>query len=175
MLLGSVAERVARYAHCSVLVSRPQRAGAVVLAATDLSDPSLPAVAAAAKEAGARSLPLIVAHVVDDWFVSYGSRAGAFFGTRVLLPPLDAQIRSRASLMRSLRQAMDRFGADGQALVLDGDVAAAIVSAAEAQRAELLVVGTHGRTGLKRVVLGSVAEELVRLAHCSVLVVRQAS
>jgi nucleotide-binding universal stress UspA family protein len=36
----------------------------------------------------------------------------------------------------------------------------------------LLVIGTHGRTGISKVVLGSVAERLVRLSHCPVLTVR---
>jgi universal stress protein A len=48
-----------------------------------------------------------------------------------------------------------------------------IVKAASELSAELIVVSTHGRTGLKHVLLGSVAEHLVRNAHCPVLVVRE--
>jgi nucleotide-binding universal stress UspA family protein len=47
-----------------------------------------------------------------------------------------------------------------------------IVKAAEKERADLLVIGTHGRTGLDRVLLGSIAERVVRLAPCPVLTVR---
>ena len=50
--------------------------------------------------------------------------------------------------------------------------AAAIVAKADELEAELVVVGTHGRTGLARMTLGSVAEQVVGHAHCSVLAVR---
>ena len=49
----------------------------------------------------------------------------------------------------------------------------AILEATEGLPADLVVVGTHGRTGLSRLALGSVAEAVVRGAGCSVLVVRQ--
>jgi nucleotide-binding universal stress UspA family protein len=47
-----------------------------------------------------------------------------------------------------------------------------IVALAEAERADLVVIGTHGRGGLGRAVLGSVADRVVRLAPCPVLSVR---
>ena len=50
--------------------------------------------------------------------------------------------------------------------------ASAILKTSEMLRAGLIVVGTHGRTGLPRVLIGSVAEAVVRSAGCSVLVVR---
>lgn len=56
--------------------------------------------------------------------------------------------------------------------VTTGHPAERIVALATAIDAELIVVGTHGRTGLKRIVLGSVAEEVVRRAPCTVVVIR---
>lgn len=53
-----------------------------------------------------------------------------------------------------------------------GDPGHVISERAEELRAELIVVGSHGRTGLTRLVLGSVAERVTRLAHCPVLVVK---
>jgi nucleotide-binding universal stress UspA family protein len=47
-----------------------------------------------------------------------------------------------------------------------------LIRAARSARADLLVVGTHGRTGLRHALLGSVAEKVVRKAPCPVLVVR---
>lgn len=54
-----------------------------------------------------------------------------------------------------------------------GDPATAIVEAASAQNADLIVLGTHGRTGLSRLLMGSVAEAVVRKAKCPVLTIKQ--
>lgn len=53
-----------------------------------------------------------------------------------------------------------------------GDPGQVACERAEELGAELIVVGSHGRTGLSRMLLGSVAERVVRLAHCQVLIVK---
>jgi nucleotide-binding universal stress UspA family protein len=53
-----------------------------------------------------------------------------------------------------------------------GEPAAEIIRVAREARADLVVVGTHGRTGLEHALMGSVAERVVRRAHCPVLTVR---
>jgi nucleotide-binding universal stress UspA family protein len=58
---------------------------------------------------------------------------------------------------------------------VSGDPAVEIVKQAAAVEADLIVLGTHGRTGIKRLLLGSVAENVVRTASCPVLVVREKS
>ena len=58
--------------------------------------------------------------------------------------------------------------------ILEGDAATEIVRYATDQRADVIVIGTHGRTGVDRLVLGSVAERVMREAPCSVLVVKLA-
>ncbi len=55
---------------------------------------------------------------------------------------------------------------------VQGDAATAILEAARTLPAELVVVATRGRTGIARMVLGSVAEKVVAHAHCSVLAMR---
>ena len=60
-----------------------------------------------------------------------------------------------------------------QLQVLIGDPVERIVEAAEQARADLLIMGTHGRTGLQRVVMGSVAEQVLRAASCAVLAVKE--
>jgi nucleotide-binding universal stress UspA family protein len=174
-LLGSVAEHVVRLAHCAVLVSRPERGSGVVLAATDLSDPSLPAVAAAAEEARRRGARLLVVHAMESSIAAYGAPAAALFGSTVPVPSPEDQRLVREWLMTVLGDAMRRFGADGEPLVVEGGVVASVVRAVEERRADLLVIGTHGRTGLSRLLLGSVAEKLVRLVDCSVLVARKSA
>ena len=56
--------------------------------------------------------------------------------------------------------------------VVDGDPRAALLEAAEQERADLLVVGSHGRAGLSKLMLGSVSSHVVTHAPCSVLVVK---
>jgi nucleotide-binding universal stress UspA family protein len=59
--------------------------------------------------------------------------------------------------------------------LLVGDPANAIVEAAEQEHADIIVIGTHGRTGLTRLLMGSVAEAVVRKAKCPVLTVKHPS
>jgi len=59
--------------------------------------------------------------------------------------------------------------------LLVGDPATAIVETAEKDDADLIVLGTHGRTGLTRLLMGSVAEAVVRRAKCPVVTIKQAA
>ncbi len=94
------------------------------------------------------------------------------------LPPLsaaDVVKRLEEDARKGLDAALARLRQDG--LELDGvvelgDARDVLVSVAEEAKADLIVVGTHGRRGLKRALLGSVAESVVRTAPCPVLVVR---
>jgi nucleotide-binding universal stress UspA family protein len=74
------------------------------------------------------------------------------------------------------RHAGERIVAPGlsvETAVREGDPRTAIVDAADEWEADLIVVGSHGRTGLERLVMGSVAQAVVAHAHCSVEVVRR--
>jgi nucleotide-binding universal stress UspA family protein len=74
------------------------------------------------------------------------------------------------------RRARERIAASGlsvEAALREGDPRTAIVDAADEWQADLIVVGSHGRTGLTRLVMGSVAQAVVAHAHCSVEVVRR--
>jgi nucleotide-binding universal stress UspA family protein len=63
-------------------------------------------------------------------------------------------------------------GLTGESVVLYGVPFQEIIDAAKARQVDLIVMGTHGRTGLMHVLLGSVAERVVQHAPCPVLVVR---
>jgi nucleotide-binding universal stress UspA family protein len=165
-ILGNAAEHVVRYAHCPVLVARPSPAGKV-LAATDFSDPALPAVEAGAAEAQRRKADLTILHAIDLLPV-----VSPFYGEFLGMPPMDLGDRMRKLWQARLDECVRHFKAKGGGLLRDGSAAAAILSAASELPAELVVVGSHGRTGLNRVALGSVAEAVVRAAPCSVLTVR---
>jgi nucleotide-binding universal stress UspA family protein len=78
--------------------------------------------------------------------------------------------RELADMLRSLHPADAAAGVEYR--VEDGEPAAEIMRVAEEVRCDLIVMGTHGRTGLGRMLLGSVAEQVVRNAVCPVLTVK---
>jgi nucleotide-binding universal stress UspA family protein len=174
-LLGSVAGKVARHAHCEVLVVRPYAGRGIVLVATDLSDPCLPAVRRAVEEARMRGCKLLIAHALGTGLIDYGADAAAFSGSSApgAASTLDAREQAREMLPGLLQDLAAQLGGAAEPLVLEGSVTASIVRAAEEHGADLLVVGTHGRTGIRRLLMGSVAERVLEHAPCSVLVVRQ--
>ena len=61
---------------------------------------------------------------------------------------------------------------DATFLVWEGEPGEAIVAAADSENADLIVVGSHGRSGVSRFFIGSVSDYVVRHAHCPVMVVR---
>lgn len=169
MLLGSVAERVVRYAHCPVLIARSAVKGGKILVASDLSDPSLPAVSAAAAEARRTGAELTALHCVEPVAVVIGSEYGMSLAPTAGPGPTKlARERAQVRLEQALRENECR----GEIQIVEGVPAAAILAVAEELQADLIVLGTRGRTGLKRVLLGSVAEAVARHAAASVLVVR---
>jgi nucleotide-binding universal stress UspA family protein len=81
-----------------------------------------------------------------------------------------------AEITQSLDACLARVtaaGLEGDIVVVHGVPFHEIVETAKAHKVALIVMGTHGRTGLQHVLLGSVAEKVVRLAPCPVLVARQ--
>jgi nucleotide-binding universal stress UspA family protein len=74
--------------------------------------------------------------------------------------------------LRALINRAKMAGVRASGLILEGDPAAQTVRAVRSTRADLLVVGTHGRTGLTRFFVGSVASRLVATASCPVVTVR---
>jgi len=172
-ILGNSAEHVVRYAHCPVLVVRPSPAG-MVLVATDFSDPALPAVEAGAAEARHRKADLAILHAIDLLPVM-----SPYYGDFFAMPPMalggvpmELSDQIREIWKNKLDECVHRFKAKGGGLLRNGPAAPAILRAASELPAQLLVVSTHGRTGLSRVALGSVAEAVVRSAPCSVLTIR---
>ena len=165
--LGSVVENVVRHAHCPVLLVRPGLDGPV-LAATDFSDPSMPAVAAGAAEAKRRGVPLAVVHAVE--FALPFVPMTVYWEAPPTVQAYEPQIRK--ALTDRLQSTAYEYGATEKTLLVDGPAAKAIIGATESQKSQLVVLGTHGRSGLERMLLGSVVEAVVRDAACYVLVVR---
>lgn len=172
-LLGGVAERVVRHAHCPVIVARNLRERGHVLAATDLSDPSVPAVEAGIAEGRLRGGGVTVVHVLPLATSIGDGSMGAPLAS--VTAPVALGDDVRAAYETRVADLMARRGlppSEATIHIASGPAAASITSLARSLDAELVVVGTHGRTGLSRVLLGSVAEEVARTADSSVVVVR---
>jgi nucleotide-binding universal stress UspA family protein len=88
------------------------------------------------------------------------------------LPQPELSVGARAQLLSRIRESV---GMDSKVLLASGDPALAILRLARSRRSDLIVMGTHGRTGLKRALLGSVAESVVRRSPVPVLAVRGAA
>jgi nucleotide-binding universal stress UspA family protein len=90
-------------------------------------------------------------------------------------PPDQAVADSRDSLTSKAQAIVQRAkaaGANAAFLVWEGEPGDAIVAAADAEDADLIIVGSHGRSGVSRFLIGSVSDYVVRHAHCPVMVVR---
>ena len=84
-----------------------------------------------------------------------------------------AQLLSQTSAdLASARQlAQDQGAVDVETIVVEGNPAAEIVRIAQERKTDLIVMGSHGRGGLSRAILGSVADKVMRTAHCPVMIV----
>ncbi len=143
-----------------------------ILVATDLSDASLHALRTAAALAETYRSEVTLVSVFDP----------APYATPTLFPGPDeideATIRSMQEAARRALEAtaQEHFGKRMQHVevraVPSESTAQAIIDIAESDRINLIVVGTHGRRGVRRVLLGSVAEKVARLAPCPVLIAR---
>jgi universal stress protein A len=113
-----------------------------------------------------------VMHAVDDTALLTAYPDG--FYTEI--PELRAQLVKAAE--GQLNEAIRKLAAPNTVLtteVLVGRPVTMIVKTAGARKADLIVMGTHGRSGFAHFVLGSVAERVLRTAHCPVLTVRDSS
>ena len=86
----------------------------------------------------------------------------------------NAQVEEAQRQMNKLvRKKKLKTGSFQSVIVKRGDPAQVIASQAKKNRVAMIVMGSHGRTGLKRLVLGSVAERTLRYARCPVLIVKK--
>ena len=136
-----------------------------ILVAVDLGETTEGTCATAAELARAFGAELVFLHVYDVSSVEELPREAPSLSLDQVLENLRMQIRSK---LGQLEEVPARFRVE---VVPDGPVAQAVLDAAERYRADLIVMGTHGRTGLPRVLLGSVAETVLRRASVPVLVV----
>jgi len=142
-----------------------------ILHPTDFSKASTPAFARALAEARQTRSALILVHVLAPVIPAAGMSEG------YLSPSVYEQLSKSARAWA--QKQMDRLLAKAKAsrmrargMLLEGVAHEQIVRAAKRQRAGLIVMGTHGRTGVARFFLGSVAARVAATASCPVLTVR---
>ena len=84
------------------------------------------------------------------------------------------RMKAGRDLVEGVLKKLRAAGFQAESSVRAGHVRTVAVEAAKKWHADLIVVGSHGRTGLKRILLGSVSDYIARHAHCSVEIVRTA-
>jgi nucleotide-binding universal stress UspA family protein len=161
-LMGSVSDSVVRHAHCPVMVVRGEAVAfpTKILVATDGSKEAELAATAAAEWAKSTASELQVAHVAAQY--PYARAAGEE------LPDVAQQVLDEQ--VSRLQQAGVTVA---EAHVRVGPPAAVIVALAEHIGAHLIIMGSRGRGGIRRALMGSVSDSVVRHAHCAVMVVRE--
>jgi len=135
-----------------------------LLLATDLSEASSAATEEAFELAARLGASLLVVSVIDPGSLLL---PGGRFRARI-----DQVRENRELAAQALVERGREAGVTVSFLVWTGDPGDMIVSAAEAEHADMIVVGSHGRGAVGRLFLGSVSEHVVRNAPCPVLVVR---
>jgi nucleotide-binding universal stress UspA family protein len=174
-LLGSVSAEVVDRAPCPVLVARGRTLTHIVLA-EDGSAVSASGADVVTDTPALRALPVTVVSVVDAPFPSTVANSDAG-------PSVGAAIQAYYESLPALREATAKIaddrafqltaaGISATAEVREGDAAQQLIAAAVAKGADCIVIGSHGRTGISRLVLGSVARAVLFNAPCSVLIVR---
>jgi nucleotide-binding universal stress UspA family protein len=177
LLLGSTAERVVRGAVCPVLVARKSKqTGKVsrealvirtIVVPTDFSQCSLAGMEYGAFLAKNLHATLRLVHAIYPYTnYVFVDRAGVRLSGLV-----EAVEEAARQEMDALKQMDLLRGLTVQTEILPGPAVDEICAAAGAPDVDLIVTSTHGRTGFKRAVIGSVAEHVVRYAECPVLVV----
>jgi nucleotide-binding universal stress UspA family protein len=141
-----------------------------VLCAVDFSESSSKALHAAGAFAERYQARLSVVHVHRKTTPLVA--AGPFVAGELIDPSLDVTVGGQlAAALRNL-VSLEASGVRADAVVDEGsDVASTIVARAAKERADLIVLGTHGRSGMQHFLLGSVAEAVLRRACCPVLTV----
>ncbi|MEM1054821.1 MAG: universal stress protein [Bacteroidota bacterium] len=163
-VIGSIAEAVVRRARCPVLTVRPSARG---------DESALRRILVALEDAHPR-----------PWQVAWGARLAHAYGSHldlvhiVALSPLHpgpspAQRRGHRDL-RVLEESLEAEGLRATSRVVEGEPAHAILDTAARLQPDLLVVGSQGKTGMRRALLGSVSERVIREAPCPVFVSRVA-
>jgi nucleotide-binding universal stress UspA family protein len=145
-----------------------------ILVTTDFSDTSLEALPVAVEIASHFDAELLLLHVLPvDTPTPWDIPPYADFGLASLpLPEYEAQVRREVERRLEVVASKHAKGVKTRGVLGRGDAAAEVGRIAASEQADLIVLATHGWTGWRHLVFGSVAERVLREAPCPVLSVR---
>jgi nucleotide-binding universal stress UspA family protein len=176
VFLGSTAERIVQHSPCPVFVVREKKrrskAGPLysintILVPVDFSDCSREGLQYAIGFANEFGASIILLHATYLGYI-YSSEGTAIYD----IPALQKAARKNAQRhMRQLVRSVNFGGVKFETAFTDGSPVLDICSFAKEHDVDLIITSTHGLTGLKHALIGSVAEQVVRRASCSVLAV----
>jgi nucleotide-binding universal stress UspA family protein len=174
LLLGSATEEVVRMAKCPVFSVResekPKSLEAInkVLVPVDFSDHSKSALAYASEIASSYRAQLQLLHIIEETTHPAYSLSGK--SSKIdLVPGIEEDYRKK------IRQMIQETGIplEGTEIIINsGQAALEIIKFADENLSDLIVIATHGLTGIERFLLGSVTEKVVRMAPCPVFTIK---
>jgi len=140
-----------------------------VLIPVDGSDVSNHAVDEGLKLASQLGSRVTVLHVIDIALFTIPDAESGVTNFEVIQQGLTNQGKR---LLEEIGARAKAAGVEAETVMAEGDVHDEITKAAVDKKADLIIMGTHGRRGINRLILGSVAESVARRAHCAVLLIR---
>jgi nucleotide-binding universal stress UspA family protein len=141
-----------------------------IMVGVDDSPHSRAAVEFVRKMAWPKESRVLVVSAVQSVVAVY---AEAYAGATPYVDPMNEElVRFHQETVAGAERELQTAGLRTEAKILHGDPRTALVEAARTERADLLVVGSHGRTGMAKLLMGSVAAHVAAHAPCSVMVVK---
>ncbi|MGA0255701.1 MAG: universal stress protein [Rhodothermales bacterium] len=172
LLLGSVTEEVVRRSPCPVLTTRTHKdawslpRADRILVPVDFGSSTRQIIGVASRMAEHYGAAITLAHVVNlEYYPYYG------FGSDAYPEIKKSMIEASEEKLIELATELQGAGLDVSWKTIKGHPAAALRQLAEEADIDLIVIGSHGRSGFDRAMVGSVSEKVLRSAHCPVMIV----
>jgi nucleotide-binding universal stress UspA family protein len=143
-----------------------------ILYPTDFSESSLEALKYALSFAKSCQAKLILMHVVNEKIFSEGLSLARVSAPEALEQEMTAEAGRQ---LKMLIPAEERKGLDWEMVILYGMPFLEIIRYAKQNAVDMIIIGTHGRSGVEHIIFGSTAEKVVRKASCPVLSVKPAA
>lgn len=145
-----------------------------ILLATDGSKFSEAAIQALASQINSKDAQVLILQAVEPLAISTPPQMAPGYAPE-LAEKREQQLNEAKASVAAASKALQAVGFAVSTRVVEADPRMAILDVAEESGTDLIVMGSHGRRGLKKFLLGSVAESVARHAHCSVLIVRMSA